>query len=1495
MSEKSKKSKFWRILPWAGLAAALFAAVPMLFLAFLSKSETGRGMVASRLTEALSASPDRRIVVGRLERLDLSDVRVASVVMEDAAGPWLTVENAVFRWSPLSLLRGRLHVKELSASLISVERAPSGGEPPSPPEKGAPGLIALPEGVPPALLDKLLVERLHLGTPLTGREADFCVEGRIVETAPGEGLRASLQLMSGGGGSLSRVDATVALHGAPLQLEVRAEVHEDAGGWIASLLGVKNAGALDATFGGDGILADWKGVFQGGVGGYGSLHSDIALQAGRALPQDFSLGMSGTCWLSKSLAPLETEQLIGGEAAFNVAARFGPGRFVAVDMAEASGAGFSLRLAGTFDMASAAVNGNCSLMMDDLGVLEPIVQKPIEGAMMLRAEAKGALREPRAEAVLEIDKARLADARANLLRVDLRMEPVEGGGASPGFRLKGGGEISGLEALRGNPLPESSLKWSIDVLAPSKDNVSIELCRIDGKAHHIEVKGHGSLTDPSALSGALDAVVDVDDLKPLTTFLGNAMGGSAHVEARLERDGAARTASGDLEGMVRGADGASALYAILGKNTDFSGRVDYRDGVELRVATLEATAQAFRLKGGAAFDIAGNTAKGEILLSVPDLAPFGALAKKKLGGSLDARVTANGALDAPECTVSIDGRSVSIDGTKFDSIHSGLNTRGSLKSPEGELQAWLIRGKQKLAANVDFLYKGREAALPRIELDAPGGRVRGSLNADLEKMLIEGTVNGKFSDLAALGNFLGMKMRGGLELDAVFNRDAGAQNVKASLKAGGLHVGAGGVSVGKADVAADVRDALEAPQGLLKVEVQDLKTPQADLTALHVRADGGTREARFDASVKGRHGQDFSLAAKGEIQRPGASDALRLTALEGAYGKYPLHLAQPVVLERSGGVFSLAGLDLHFGSARLRADGSLKPGALRASATLDGLPLDMAALFGGQALPGVATARVEASGSPASPTVDAKLGVTGLKPPGPEAAYAPATDVDAAATLGGGKMHVRAGISGPFETPALVELTAPLRFSLEPFAFDLPRNGNMEGKIQGTADLATLAAFAPREDHKVAGRLAIDLRMDGSMADPRASGTVGVENGSYQNLATGTVLKNLTISLSGDQRRLVIDRLSATDGGGGSISGRGKVEIDPAGSFPLDVDIRLSNATLVRMDEATATVDGNLSLSGNASKAALEGDVLIRKAEVSIPEKLPPSITDLDVVVINRPGEKAARGVTEKDGKGEGRQGGSDVRTQTATAAAPSPFALGLNVAVAFPNQVFVRGRGLDSEWKGDLHIMGTAASPSIKGVVSIVRGNLDFLDNRFSLEEGVIRFAGESPPAPTIDVKAEVEKKDVTALLLISGPASNPKLELQSDPVLPKDEILARVLFNRQLHNITPFQALRLANALRTLSGKGQGSVLDVVSNARKFLGVEQLELRDSGGGNGDVAVGVGKYLTEDVYVDLQQGVGRETGKARVEVEAHPNVTVESEVGVEGSTGMGVNWKLDY
>jgi translocation and assembly module TamB len=70
---------------------------------------------------------------------------------------------------------------------------------------------------------------------------------------------------------------------------------------------------------------------------------------------------------------------------------------------------------------------------------------------------------------------------------------------------------------------------------------------------------------------------------------------------------------------------------------------------------------------------------------------------------------------------------------------------------------------------------------------------------------------------------------------------------------------------------------------------------------------------------------------------------------------------------------------------------------------------------------------------------------------------------------------------------------------------------------------------------------------------------------------------------------------------------------------------------------------------------------------------------------------------------------------------------------------------------------------------------------------------------------------------------------------------------------------------------------------------------------GEKGTAVGIAKYLTDDIYVDVQKGIGDETGKVSVEVEVTPNVTVEGNVGfgstqrAQQGTGLGVNWKLDY
>jgi translocation and assembly module TamB len=150
-----------------------------------------------------------------------------------------------------------------------------------------------------------------------------------------------------------------------------------------------------------------------------------------------------------------------------------------------------------------------------------------------------------------------------------------------------------------------------------------------------------------------------------------------------------------------------------------------------------------------------------------------------------------------------------------------------------------------------------------------------------------------------------------------------------------------------------------------------------------------------------------------------------------------------------------------------------------------------------------------------------------------------------------------------------------------------------------------------------------------------------------------------------------------------------------------------------------------------------------------------------------------------------------------------------------------------------------------------------------------------------------------MVARMNLSGSAVSPKLTLTSEPPFPSDEILTRLLFGRGVADITPMQAVQLAAAARTLAGGN--SSFDIMERARRFLTVDQLEVKQSEGTDKQTTVSAGKYLREGVYLEVEKGVGPESGKSSVEVDVTPNMTLETEVGENAQGGVGLNWKLNY
>jgi autotransporter translocation and assembly factor TamB len=373
-----------------------------------------------------------------------------------------------------------------------------------------------------------------------------------------------------------------------------------------------------------------------------------------------------------------------------------------------------------------------------------------------------------------------------------------------------------------------------------------------------------------------------------------------------------------------------------------------------------------------------------------------------------------------------------------------------------------------------------------------------------------------------------------------------------------------------------------------------------------------------------------------------------------------------------------------------------------------------------------------------------------------------------------------------------------------------------------------------------------------------------------QEVASGIVLRDLYLRARAAGSRITIEELSARDRAEGRLAGRGNLVLVPDGGVAYDLALNLARARVLENSLGLVVLSGDLGLTGDLVAAAARGRLRVERADIAIPSETGVSVPVIEVE------ERGARG---------------QVVAAPAAGGGP-PFDLRLDIAVDAPARLFVRGRGLESEWGGALALKGTVQDLRIIGDLEVRRGFIDLLDRRFTIEEGRIAFVGSNPPVPMIDLRATTRTAEIEAVVGLRGPATDPKLTLTSEPELPQDEILSRVLFGRSVARITPVQGLRLAAAVRQLQGGGgAGSLLGAV---RRGLGVDTLDV-EGGETPGESQVRAGKYLSDNVYLELERGMAEGSSKARVQIELTPNLSVGTEVNERSQTGVGVQWRYDY
>jgi len=297
-----------------------------------------------------------------------------------------------------------------------------------------------------------------------------------------------------------------------------------------------------------------------------------------------------------------------------------------------------------------------------------------------------------------------------------------------------------------------------------------------------------------------------------------------------------------------------------------------------------------------------------------------------------------------------------------------------------------------------------------------------------------------------------------------------------------------------------------------------------------------------------------------------------------------------------------------------------------------------------------------------------------------------------------------------------------------------------------------------------------------------------------------------------------------------------------------------------------AVASGKLALRGNVLRQTVSGTIVVDQADLKLAGGLPPGVTEIPV---EEKGTPPSGSVPEP----------------------VKPSRTDLDIAISMPKRVFVRGRGLDSEWAGELKVTGTSAAPRLQGELHPIRGHYDFASNDFRLREGSITFAGKEEIDPLLDLSAEREATDLTAIIHVTGTAKKPIVTLESIPEFPQDEILARILFKKSTGRLTPLEAVQLAQAIGTLTGaSSSGGVMDF---ARSMLNLDVLRFRGESE-EGAAGAEAGKYLNDRVYLGVEGDAKGDSG-VTVEIEITPRLKLESDVGAKDKSQTGLKWKRDY
>jgi len=1441
------KRPLWQHLGLGALSIALAGLLLLVSGYFYLESDAGKKQLVSWVNSRLS-DDQGGVVLGSIDGSPFGDFTLSALSVADGNGVWLDIDHVQVKWSPIRLLTGRVDISRLNATALRLYRLPKARD------TGGGG-----SAVPLDLnIDSFIVSDIRFGQhidaatipyqaygsfDLSGK--DYVVVRANLDPVGGDGDTIAIDIQYAGTGQNAK-------NGHDLSADIRLNAPQ--GGVFMSLFAVDLGHDLKVEMHGQGPIDNWSGVLNTSLGDRQVI--DATVQRVNSIFTAQAALDSGV------FADRIGSDPFGGPATLMVRAQ---------PAEKAGGTDLTLSLgAKTMELSVHGILPKRGISADDsLDFMFTVKDANTLGRLTAPLTVRpftitGSLRDLTGNAKLvasieDLDVA-LDDRAAG--RVRAKLEAVA---TAQAFDFRASGR---LDQLAG-----SSLATLSSIVAPGFDwtldgEISSLATAADFRLANgfLDIGGTGAL---GAESGALNTNIratlyDISDLNL-------AASGTAKVTIDARRQDIQSPILADISVATDGVEFTNDLAnEIISGTPSFAASLGYAEDGALDISSAQFAGKLVSIDATAAISPDRVITQAEYHIALSGLQNIKSLNNMALHGDINAAGIVSGPIASPSLTLEIGLRRLDVQNIEFHNVVAHLTAddifptvTGSV-SIESETNLGDLSGQVAFSANEDAGY-----SLSSLDVALGPFHATGSLDVPADEP-VTGAVTLVTEDAEpSLGG-----LRGVVTAQLNLRKEDGRQGLSLNGKLNKLEIPTGGgdlLTVEQGQLVAKILFEDKSPLITLDATLGGVAHPYIQASAARLNIANKNDALTYDVGLQGTKLMPYDLRLAGQTSTDFDAHRLISLAIEGTIDGSEIHTQAPLLFTLADGRYSLAPFKVNLGEGQIEGALQRMPDEIHATLASSKMNIQPLRLFIPD-LPviGFLDGALKFDATTSAVTGDFAFTLSSLGYGDEADILGPDFKISTSGVVTQDSIEFKGGAGGVESLDAQFTGHLPLTVDMGSARVSVPRDQPIDIAMDWRGEVEPFWPLLDLVNHDLRGQVGAKIHISGTQANPSVDGHFEMTNGRYESLRAGFVAADIDMFAQIADRKITLERFTANDGGSGLITAEGDVKLHPDFSYEAHAALHLSHARLIRQPEMDVSVTSSIYFVNDQSASKISGDVTVESADIGTITQGGPSIVDLEVVEIN---------------------GDVQAPRQTApTSTHLGPFDLDINFKA--PGKLFIRSYGIESEWEADVTISGTTDAPKLDGNASLIRGVFEFSGIRFDLTKGVLRIPADGSNDPILDVTAEHEFSDFTAFIDITGRASAARLSVRSSPSMPQDEVISRILFGTSTTQLSALEAVQLAAAIHSLS---QGGGSGLVGGMRRALGINRLSIDNSDDHEYGTTITGGKYLTDNIYVEVTTAPATGGAATSVEVRISKRLSVVTRRTLDADNSLSIRWSWVY